>query len=329
MDKLISGDIYMKLKMKLKKITSSVLILVVIFAVLTLVSCSNEKNNSKQKNDNNIMLINSIENFKTDLIDLMIQVDLIPYYEKQIDEKKKKEASAKANQQKGTSQQSGNSSGQSSGGQQEEFKPKPVTEKDTLLLDLLKEERQDKIEEKPEKNIPEDITFIWDKINEVVDELHIKWNDLKPELKNKKVSAATIKEFDKTINTLKISSSENNYLKTIMLANRLTSYFSKFIKDLKADSMAAVYSIKYNTRQIILNAANDDYKSADNNMNNINKEAEILIKKLKEKDSKDLTDKLLLSISDMENAVSLKDINVIKIRGRIVIKNINSIEDKL
>lgn len=283
-------------------------ILIFILIIISISACT-DSSQSNPKPDKSIQTIHKIEGFESLIFDVMSRVDLVPYYESQIKEKKQKQKNEGSTK-------------------QEEFKPKPVTESDTLLLELFRQEKKYEIEEQ-EKKIPDDITFIRNEINKKINELHQKWNDLKPELEKNEVSSSAVSGFDETLNSLKISGTEKMDFETLINANKLTLFMAQFIKDLDDNTLASIYTIKYYTRQIILNAVNDNYSNADNNIDIIKDKAEILKDELIKEDAKELVDKFTFSISDLENAVSLKDINIIKIKGSIMIKNINAVKEKI
>ncbi len=309
----------------MRRIIVSILIF---FILITLSSCTQKSNNSSPKPDEAEEIIHKIEDFEKQLISIMEKVDLVPYYEKQIKEKKAKENKEKEKSTDAENKGGEGNSGQNSEAKKKEFKPKPITNQDILLLRLLEEEKSYKSEEQDNKEIPDDIVFIWNEINENINQLHLKWNDLESKLKKGKVSTDTIDSFDKTLNNLTVASNNNKSLETLTNANGLTLFISQFIKDLGDTNLALIYSIKYYTRQIILDVAKQKYNNADKNLDAIKSQEEILSSKV-EKENKELVDKLKISLNNLENAISLKDINVIKLKASIIIKNTNTIKEKL
>lgn len=305
-------------------------VLIIIFLIITLSSCAKQSKNSNLKVDKSKQTINAVEELEMELIDIMGQIDLIPYYEKQIKEKKKKEEEQKKQQGKpaGAENKEG-SSGEKPEGKGEEFEPQPITNNDSLLFELLEQEKSYKSEEQDKQKIPDNIIFIWHEINKKINQLHLKWDDLKLEFKEVEISLGSINGFDDALNSLTIASNKNKNLKTLIDANELTLYMSQFIKDLNDNKLASLYSMKYHTRQIILNVANSNYLEADKNLKTLKNEEEMLTTELTEKKFKVLLDKLRLATTNLENALSLQDINVIKIKASIIMKNISAIKEKL
>lgn len=275
-----------------------------------------------------------IEELETALLEVMKQVDLIPYFEQQIKEKKSTEEEKKQMEiltgQKGGGKQEA-SGGESKGGSEgsEEFKPKPITINDTLLAEILKQEAPEEKEEKKEEKIPDDIVFIWHEINTKINGIHNSWNDLEPKLIEAGVSSTAISEFDNTLNSLTISGSKYEYMETLMKANALTYQVAQFVNESQDTTMGSIYFLKYYVRQIVLDQSTNNDQKVNENLAAIKGQEETLMFKLVEKKEKELADKLKTSISDFEKAISLKDLNVIKVKASIVIKNVNAIKEKL
>jgi len=290
-----------------------ILTIFLIFIILTLASCARQSDVPEPKPDESQLPIQTLEEFEIELINLMSQVDLVPYYQKQIAAKKKKEEEEKQGQKEG---------------QNKEFKPVPVTSNDVLLMEILEQEKPDSFR-KEEKEIPDDIVFIWHDINEGINKLHQKWNDLEPELEKNRVSAETISQFDNTLNSLTVSSTENKYLETLLKANTLTGYIAEFIQEFNDDVLAAIFSIKYHARKIVLDSANNNYQNIDKEIEAIKSAEKTLATELEKKNSKELAEKLKISVTDLERALPRKDVNIVKIKASILVKNITAIQVKL
>lgn len=303
-------------------------VLIIIFLIITVSSCAKQPRNSTLKPNESKQSINNIEGFEMEIIDIMGQLDLVPYYEKQIKEKKKQEKEENKEEEKPVAvSKAGGSEGKAEA-KDEEFKAGPITNNDVILLELLEQEKSYKSEEQ-DKKIPDEIIFIWHEINEKINQLHLKWDDLKAELKKAGVLLKSINGFDDTLNTLTVAANDHKHLKTLIDANKLTLYMSQFIKELNDNKLASIYYIKYYIRQIVLNVVNNNYMEADKNFNALKNKEKDLSTELGEKEFKELLDKLNLSIINLENALALQDINVIKIKGSIIVKNINAIKEKL
>ncbi len=300
-------------------------VIFMILIIFSLSSCTKKTNNSNYRPDESERIIRLLEDYEMALINIMSKVDLVPYYEKQIKEKEMEKKEKRQEELSSGTKDKEDNSGKKSEGNKEKFKPKPITDNDVVLLKILEQEKSYKSNEQEEREIPDDIIFIWYVINTQIGQLHLKWDELKPKLKND----GDINGFDETLNSLTISSNKNKYMDTLIYANKLTSYIFQYIKDLDNKVLASIYSIKYLTRQIALDVANNNYNTANKNMKAIKNDEKILISHLLKKKNKDLLDKLNYSVDNLEKAISTKDLNVIKIKASIIIKNIITIRDEL
>jgi hypothetical protein len=317
-----------------------VIILFLTITIFLVVSaCSQQKpKNSKSKEElKDTQIYSNILEINSDLIDIMSQVDLIPYFEKQIKKKKEKEKkpakkeseSSKSSQgDKDQSSSESSSDKSSSGDDQKKFKPDPVTINDILLSKVLEQEKTYQTKKAKERKIPENIVSIWHEINTIINDLHQKWDSLKPKLKKMNVASDIIDDFDTTLNNLTVSSTNEKYMETLIQLNKLSFYLPNFIEKVRNKTLATTYQIKYFVRQIVLNRANNK-KNISELIKKIKHSNDIVSTKLEEKKAKDLSKKIKLSIENLKKAVALNDINVIKIKGSILVNDINSATEKI
>jgi len=290
------------------------------------------------------------EEIEGDIIDIMSKIDLVPYYEKQIQEKNKKKDEQKkieliiGQKMEGKSEEDKSQSSEdqksedksSSEGKKSstdiekliEFNPKPINVNDVLLTDILKAESNNK-EKSKEAEIPDDIGFVWHEINTKVKGLHEKWNELEPLVIKSGITGDAISGFKDTLNKLTIASLENKYMDSLLYSNKLTFYYPDLISNFKNKVPSSVYHMKYYIRQIVINSQNQNYSNANENLSKINMYKESLVSKLIDQKKTDLVNILNASISDLEDAIKIKDINIIKIKASIVMKNISSIKEEL
>lgn len=334
---------------KIKMLITCLLIFVIPFSLLSCVK-SQKKPEPKTENGSKPMPP-IIEEIESDIITIINQVDLIPYYNKQIAIKKQKKQERKKIEiiigQKLTENMQGSQNQESKGQSQDggkdksnqseeksdiekliEFKPTPITMKDTLLKDILKQELTDEKDNKT-KNIPDDIVFIWNEINTKISDLHEKWNNLEPIIIKAGVSQESIKAFEDTLNKLTIAGSEYKHMETLMFSNKLTSYIPDFINNFKKKVPSPIYHMKYYVRQVILDSSIKNYKAVNEDFKKIKIYKDALISQLIDKKMTDQINKLNTSVSDLEDALKIKDMSIIKIKARVVMKNIYSIRDEL
>ena len=325
------------------------LIIALCISLIFIIAACNRLNQQNKQNSNQSQTKAGIEKtqvhsniieINANLIDIMSQVDLIPYYEEQIKEKKKEENEKEKKQQKSASQgqgeqgqqespsNGGSSSNGSSGGGKEEFKPKPVTINDILLSKVLEQEKTYQTEQTKERKIPDDIVCIWHEINNQVNKLHQKWDDLKPKLTKLKIPQDKTTDFEDRLNDLTIASTNKKYMETLEQTNKSSSIIPDFIEKSKDKTLASMYRIKYYVRKILLDAANNKTDIEDK-IKKIKEAEKQVSKRLEENDEKELSQKIASSIDNLKKAAKTNDINVLKIKGSIVVKNIAAAREKL
>lgn len=283
-----------------------------------------------------------VEEIESEIISIMSEVDMIPYYEKQIKEKLKKSKEKKELAIKmGKGSQEGSSQGKEGGDQKDkekqgageldklvEFEPKPITINDILLSEILEAEATKKKENKTQE-IPNHIDFVWDKINKQIRELHKKWNSLESTVIKSGVSQEPVMEFEKALNNLTISANDYSFLDTLFYSNKLTSYIPDLVENFKKKFPTPVYYMKYHLRQVVLACRIKDYDSASDNFNKLNIYKDALVSQLVDKKLTELANKLNTSIKDLEDSLLLKDLNVIKIKASVVMSNIQLVKEEL
>lgn len=316
-------------------------LLIVLISIMLITSCAKKTpQKPAPKPDEPKQMPPVVEEIESEIVSIMTAVDMIPYYKKQIEEKKKKDDEKKelakelgmATQEGGNQGEGGQENGQkkemSQIDQLVKFEPKPITINDILLSEILKAEATDKKDSKSGE-IPNDITFMWHEINTKIAGLHKKWNSLESEVIKSGVSQESISGFENTLNNLTISSSQYNYLDTLFYSNKLTSYIPDLIKNFKMKVPSPIYYMKYHLRQIILDCRIKDYTKASSNYNKLNIYKDALISQLIDKKLSPLANKLNTSIKDLENALKLKDLNIIKIKASVVMSNIELVKEEL
>ncbi|RKD27934.1 hypothetical protein SAMN02745883_00327 [Caminicella sporogenes DSM 14501] len=327
---------------KIKLAISYILIFII---SISFISCTKKQQTSESKKDNEPKLVPPIfSEIEQDIISIMNMIDLIPYYEKQIEVKNKKkeerkqieiiigqkltEEMDKNNEQNNNQQNQKNSKDDNKTIEKLiEFKPSTITMKDVLLKSILENEIITK-EKNKEIEIPDNIEEKWNEINKKILNLHEKWNDFEPIIIKSNTPEESINSFETTLNKLTINASEYKYMESLLLANKLTSFLPDLIVNFKKKVPVSIYRIKYHIRQIVLDSSNDNFSSAFENLKKIKMYRNNLLQQILEKKMTQQINKLNTSISDLEDAVKIKDMTVIKIKTRVVMKNILDIQDK-
>ena len=120
-----------------------------------------------------------------------------------------------------------------------------------------------------------------------------------------------------------------NYFQTLSNSNALAEYIPLFFRELNDRLAASIYYIKYYLRQIILDAAENNYQNINSYLREIQQQQANITSKLIAKGADDLADQITLSVATLEEVINLKDLNIIKIKAGLVAKNIKSAQEKL
>ncbi|MCT4605325.1 MAG: hypothetical protein N4A64_04330 [Marinisporobacter sp.] len=317
----------------MKILKKHILLLMTLFIIFSSASCSKKPQKPSSKSENEPKpLPKVVEEIEKDALKIMNTADMVPYFQrviveqKNIKEKEKMEKMQMA--QKNNQDQKKQEEPSKDPQQQEQEKPKPKAIEESVLAELLKKEKvtsEDNQAEKP----PKDIAETWKKINETIVGMHNKWNVLEPQLTTASVSPDIITEFEDTLDTLTKYGIEQNYFGTMTTANELTSYLPKFMPYFKKEVPPTVYTLKYLTRNIVLQAAMENYSICQENLNQIKEQGQTLKSDLIEKKAKATADKFDASVINLEKSIAKKDMNLIRINASIVMKNIMLMMDDL
>lgn len=313
------------------------LLIVLLCLCMLISSCGKkeEKANPKPQDDFK-NLETPLEELETGLLTVMMKDDLVPYYEKQIAAKKQQE---EEEAQKETPPLiSGGTQSPPTSPEKEKFKPEPITVTNTLLTEIIAQEipESEGQEQDGENNegqsggeIPEEMAFVWAEINTKINRLHEQWNSIQPRLAEVKVPETALAQFGKSLNDLTIAGTSNRYMETLISANLTTSQFGEFMKASRDKAQSPLYYIKYYVREIVLNTANDEPAKASETMQSLRSQFDTFNLELSKKKVKVETETLKNAIDDFEQALQSKDLDLLKVKGSIVTKNIAAIKEKL
>ncbi|MEW9124239.1 MAG: hypothetical protein AB2421_16125 [Thermotaleaceae bacterium] len=326
----------------MKGIKKNIFFCITLSILLVISGCGQRAQKPAEKSDNQQKpMPKTIEEIENDAIKVMQLADLIPYFEKAIEEKEakeeeKKQESAQQTMAQGNGQGGGQKGeqdgkaqeqeGQSS--EQEVEKPQPRTLGDVTLTEILIREKTGDQEMQMQKP-PEDITETWKDIHSTVKGIHDKWNVLEPVLIEENVPPEIISNFENTLDALTNHSMEDKYFETLSTANLLTSHLPKFMGYFKKDVPPTVFSLKYLVRSVVLYAASENYPAAQESLNKIKEQSQSVKSELIEKKSKSTADKFDASVSNLQKSLENQNLNLIKINASIVMKNVGLMRDDL
>ncbi|MGI6096925.1 MAG: hypothetical protein ACOYBM_02255 [Dethiobacteria bacterium] len=132
----------------------------------------------------------------------------------------------------------------------------------------------------------------------------------------------------RNLDQLTISSIEENSLGTLVAANELTAHLSGFMFSF-AEDRALVYELKSFLRDILLEAAVDNYGEAQANLAYMQEQLPKINEMLKEKKGKEQAEKLRLALDDLKRALDEEDAALLKVKAVVVIENLLQISKKI
>ena len=163
----------------------------------------------------------------------------------------------------------------------------------------------------------------WTNISKLIDELHYQWNEYTPEIAES--SSNLINRFSTGLNSLTTTASERSMSKALYSANELYSNIPDFYSLYNSEVSPEVKRITYYVRKIVIESGKDwDQASRDNeNLEN----SWSLLKKTLKKEQNDAEKKLDFSIYELKTVISQKSKQLTDIKGKIVLSNIQELEE--
>ncbi|MBZ2175856.1 hypothetical protein K8M07_11475 [Schnuerera sp. xch1] len=208
-----------------------------------------------------------------------------------------------ADQGQNQSEEQGQSQGQNQNSESSEQQQKDTTRDDELFLK-------------------------WKEVDQKLKEVHEGWNSYEVESIEKGANQEKGSEFKKNLNDFTVAI-ENRQMDDIVDAgsraiNSLAVFFELYKDEIRGD----LSRIKYLVYQAFLQAEDENMKKANDLLNNTEEHISRVRQKLEDDDekTKDL-EKLSLAISDMKLALENNNIELLKIKRDVVIKNIKSLQE--
>ena len=168
----------------------------------------------------------------------------------------------------------------------------------------------------------------WQDITPVIDKLHFTWNSYEPKAAKIEDSQDKLSAFSDALNELTNSIQSKNKTSTLVNANKCYGEIAKLYSIYKKPNVSEVKKLKYYTRNVILSSMENDRTSVDENMEQIKAIWDVLKSNLSE-DNKEASDTLDFSIKELEKVIKEEKQNLVDLKGRIVLTNIEDIDKKL
>jgi len=176
----------------------------------------------------------------------------------------------------------------------------------------------------PQQQMQQDLLKQWATINTKVDELNVQWNSYEPEALKAGVAATVIENFESALNDLTDKAALRDQYGAILAANHLTRYIPDFLEKYTNKTPPDLQRLSFYTREILLNARADHWESAQTNVTMI-QTIWRRIEPIVPPQGKTAASKFDLSLSDLENVVQATNANLVKVKGNIVLKNIEEL----
>lgn len=165
----------------------------------------------------------------------------------------------------------------------------------------------------------------WPELETMVETLHENWNTFEPRAKADGAMAETMKSFEDQLIVLTEQIMARNEEKTLTAANALYSHYPAFLKLYSHNQPPEVKEVRGLTRQILLYGQQDKWEEAKPLQDKMKLAWQEAKTKMKKPD-KDLTSKIDAALYDFNYVVTEKKINLAKIKGNILIKNLEQVE---
>ncbi len=165
----------------------------------------------------------------------------------------------------------------------------------------------------------------WSKLEDTSESLHENWNAYEPKAKADGAMSETMKSFEDQLNALTEQIMARNEEKTLIAANSLYSHYPEFLKLYSHNQPPEVKEVRSLTRQILLYGQQDKWEETKPLLDQMKKAWQEAKTKMKKQD-KELNSKIEAAMHDFNYVVTEKKINLARIKGNILIKNLEQVE---
>ncbi len=191
-----------------------------------------------------------------------------------------------------------------------------LTFEETILSEVLEKETET-FDMADEEELPESTEIIWDDIKEALAELHNHWNELEPLLVEENVSQDIINYFEEGLDNLTVFSTERDYFGTLDSANQLTAHLAAFMVPFSENIVSLAHELKFHIRNIVLQAANNNYARAQESLDHIKEQRADLAKELDEAEFR----KLESSLDNLQRVLDKQKRDLIILNAAVAMEN--------
>lgn len=173
-----------------------------------------------------------------------------------------------------------------------------------------------------ETNLPE---IQWSNIEKTIKKLQNTWNHYAGQAAKDGASEKLLIDFEKQLDALTVNVMEHNEDQVITAANELYGYYPKFLNLYKHKAPPDVKEGIYYTRQIVIDGEKDKWDDSREKLESIEK-AWDNAKARMDKPNRDHNHKVEIAIEGFARSVQQKNIELVKIKGDILINNLKNVK---
>lgn len=230
-------------------------------------------------------------------------------------QKKEGEKEEKEQSQKGEEQES-----QGQGQKQGKNKQQGEDESDGGQQKQGQEQKQG--EEQKDQQTPK---VDWSSIEKTIENLHSNWNTYEIQARKDGASQDLLENYELQLDTLTNWIMSHSEAETLKAANTLYQYYPRFLNLYKHQAPPDVKEIVYYVRQIIIDAQENNWEEIDERLEAITK-AWQTAKVRMEKPDQELNQKVEAAIEDFSRVAKQQNYLLTKLKGNILLKNLQEIK---
>ncbi|KUO64100.1 MAG: hypothetical protein APF84_08300 [Gracilibacter sp. BRH_c7a] len=164
----------------------------------------------------------------------------------------------------------------------------------------------------------------WQQISQTLDQLHNYWNEYMPEAAQKSPDSRIIDNFSDSLNNLTHIIKDQDKGKAALAANNLHSNIPDFYALYKTQHTGEIKRMAFYTRSCILYSQDNKWTEVDSFMKDLDS-AWTFLKSALDKEQLEPVNKLDLSFYELKKVVEQKDSQLINIKGRLTLANIEEL----
>lgn len=164
----------------------------------------------------------------------------------------------------------------------------------------------------------------WEQISQTLDQLHEQWNEYMPEAAEKSTDSKVIDTFSDSLNNLTNIITEQDKAKTLLATNNLHSSIPEFYSFYKTKHIGEIKRMVFYTRSCILYSQNEKWVEVASYMEDL-ESSWTFLKSALAKEELESVSKLDLSIYELKKVVEQEDSQLINIKGRLTLANIEEL----